>query len=92
MAKMVRKQIYLEKRLDRLVTERAERSGVSQADVIRDALKKSFHLKGRRPEMEAWLDLKGFFEERATLTSSHKGRSWKREDLYDERAARRRHG
>ncbi|MCX7012520.1 MAG: ribbon-helix-helix protein, CopG family [Candidatus Sumerlaeota bacterium] len=92
MAEMVRKQIYLERRLDRLVKERAERWGLSQAEVIRDALKKAFHLGGERPELEAWRELKRFFDERSTLASKRRGRRWKRDDLYEERTARRRDG
>ena len=92
MAEMVRKQIYLERRLERLVRERAERSRVSQAEVIRDALKKALDPKGERPELKAWRELKRFFEKRATVASKGRGRRWKRADLYEERTGRRRHG
>jgi hypothetical protein len=92
MAEMVRKQIYLEKGLDRALKEQAKRSGQSQAAVIRDSLKETLNLGGKRPELEAWLELRRFFEERSILATKRAGRRWKREDLYEERTARRHDG
>ena len=90
MTEMVRKQIYLDKRLDRLVKQRAERAGLSQAEVIRDALEKAFAPRGQNPQLEAWQELKRFFEERSSLTCKRQDRRWSREELYDERVERQR--
>ncbi len=92
MSSKIRKQIYLDKRLDNLVRQKAKRTGRSQAEVIRDTLSNALDAKGERPELEAWRDLKKFFEERAKLKSNLKGRTWKREDLYEERLRWPRHG
>jgi hypothetical protein len=90
MSEMVRKQIYLDRGLNRLVKERAERSGVSQAEVIRDALERAFDLKGRRVDLEAWEEFKGFCESRAASNPGRHGRHWRREELCEERVSRRR--
>ena len=89
---MIRKQIYLETRLDRALKEQAKRSGLSQAAVIRGALDKALGLRKERPELKEWRKFKRFCEERAGATSKRQGRRWKREDLYEERTARRRDG
>lgn len=90
MSEMIRKQIYMTRRIDRLVKEQAERLGYSQAEVIRKALEKVFDVKDEGPELEAWRELKRFLEERSNLKTEPHGRCWKREDLYEDRLEKQR--
>lgn len=69
MAELIRKQLYLSRRIDRLVKEQAQRSGLCQAEVIRKALEKVLDVKEESPELKAWQELKRFFLERSNLTS-----------------------
>lgn len=83
----IRKQIYLDQRLDRLVKQQAKRSGRSQAEVIRDALSCVLDKEDKRPELKAWKEFKSFCESRRALNpqGAKSERTWKREDLYEER-------
>jgi len=89
MAKMVRKQIYIQDRQERLLRRIAETRGVSQAEVVRQAIEgqaagRSSGAEGTNPN--AWsqaLDLMRSLHERTP--SDQKPDGWSREDLYADR-------
>ncbi len=99
MAKMVRKQIYIEKEQDEALREAAAAYGVSQAELIRQAIDRS--LVGRRKvrvrypdkmRRKAFEEFVRFSEARRALYGSEEspqnGRGWTREEIYEERESR----
>ncbi len=86
MARMVRKQLYLDDETDRRLVQRADLLGVSQAKLVRIAVDR--YLEGWDDTVgeRAWRDLKAALDEIWALGPVPGGggeRSWKREDLYD---------
>ena len=89
---MVRKQIYLPRRQNQLIKRLAKQRGVSEAEVIRQALE-------REAEMSAPVvrDSKKALDEIITFARSLRERSelmqgepirWNRQELYEERESR----
>jgi hypothetical protein len=88
---MVRKQVYIEPRQDRLLKARARQLGVTEAELIRDSLEHSLAsvLPTRRTNPAAAQALMRFFRRRANLKMAQTRRTWTRDELYDRpRAAR----
>ena len=89
---MIRKQVYIEPRQDRMLKRRASQRGVTEAELIRDALDSVERntLPGRR-EVDASAGRKALAFMRS-LSASHTGatrrRAWTRESLYEERTGR----
>ncbi len=91
MTEMVRKQIYIEKRQESLLKKWARRRRVSEAEIIREAIDKqlgeaaqSFH-----PDPQAWEQALAFMKSlHARGPLPNQGRTWKREDAYEERMSR----
>ena len=89
---MIRKQVYVEPRHDRMLKRRASQRGVTQAQLIREALDR-FEMRtlpGRREvDANAGKKVLAFIR---SLSASHTGRSRRRtrtrESLYDERIPR----
>jgi hypothetical protein len=85
----VRKQIYLEDRQNRLLKRRAKSQGVSEAELIRQALEVSLRQKGpsqKNPSaLKPFLD---FARKRLAQGQITGGRRWCREDAYEERLGR----
>ena len=90
-AKKVRKQVYVEERQERRLRRIAESRGISQAEIIRNALERE--TAGASPSLGvdplAWEQVLTFM--RALHRAGRKkkvSRSWKREDLYKDRMDR----
>lgn len=85
MARMIRKQIYLRPSQDRLLKEMAGKTGISEAECIREALER--HLaagSGLRPDPAVWRIEQEFIHGRKNNPAGEtRPRAWKREDLYD---------
>ncbi|MPY87365.1 MAG: hypothetical protein GEU99_05540 [Luteitalea sp.] len=97
MSRMVRKQLYIEKRQDDMLKRRAKAQGVTEAELVREALdapvlpaSRAFH-----PDEDAWdsflrfvrrLAHRGSRRARRAVPSSDRG--WTRDDLYEERIGR----
>ncbi len=80
----VRKQVYLELRQDALIKQISEMSGVSEAEVIRQAL--DSHLVGlrqNRQNLELWVQEKSFIQDVKARPRLPNLRDWRREDLYE---------
>ena len=88
MGKMVRKQVYIQDRQERLLRRIAESRGVSQAEVVRQAIEGQAIGQGRETETNpaAWEQALAFIE---TLHKRSAGeprhQRWSREDLYADR-------
>ncbi|MFW6135989.1 MAG: ribbon-helix-helix protein, CopG family [Chloroflexota bacterium] len=89
MTTMVRKQVYIEPRQDELLKRWAEKTGRSEAEIVREALDRWMDSEERRRDAEAaWEEVLAFAEERAAYGPVPGGRTWTREDLHEERSRR----
>ncbi len=90
MARMVRKQIYIEAVHQDALARRARLEGTSEAAVIRRALELAWRGVSRRPAPDAatWQRALGVMRSLARRGVRRAGRDWKREDLYEERLKR----
>jgi hypothetical protein len=89
MTTKVRKQVFIEPRQDELLKQWAEETGKSEAQIVREALDLWMASEERRREAEAaWHEVLDFAEERAAQGSVPGGRTWTREELYEERLRR----
>jgi hypothetical protein len=81
---MIRKQIYLEAAQERLLKERAEALGISEAALIRQCLDTTALQAPALPlEPQAWADELAFLRQRCKTVPSRTGhRTWTREELY----------
>jgi hypothetical protein len=91
MAKKVRKQIYIEEQQERKLRRIAESRGISQAEIIRNALERE--TAGASPSFG--IDPLAWEQVLTILRALHRAgrkkkvpRSWKREELYKERVDR----
>jgi len=89
MTTMVRKQIYIEPRQDELLKQWAEETGRSEAEIFRHALDRWLASEQRRREAEAaWEEERAFIKAWAAQGPVTGGRTWTREELYEERLSR----
>jgi hypothetical protein len=84
MAGMIRKQVYIEPRQERLLKERAKKYRVTEADLIRQAIDRGLERTSlRAPDPEAWKVVERFIARRRKGRARQAKRTWRREDLYD---------
>jgi hypothetical protein len=90
MSRMIRKQIYLEPTQERLLKQRAQELGVSEAELIRRCLDTVGQQTVPLPsDPQAWTDEIAFLQHRVqTVPSRNTCRGWTREELYAERLER----
>ena len=92
MARMIRKQVYIEGRHQALLERLAKTTGVSEAEIIRQALDRRSGGAARAtiaPDPAAWDEALRVMEElRGGGPLRGRRRSWKRADLYGERLSR----
>lgn len=91
MARMVRKQIYIQKRQQDLLKKLSDSRGTSEAEVIRNALDRELQRGAgqTRPDPRSWEQAYQFMlalHEQGPLEKQ--SRDWVREDLYEERLSR----
>ncbi len=88
---MVRKQIYLPRRQNLLLKRLAKQRGVSEAEVIRQALQREVEVvpSAVRSGAVAWDEVVRFVEARkASLAGEGEPIHWNRQELYEERENR----
>lgn len=89
MSRMVRKQVYIEPAQEAMLKQRAKERGMSEAELIRDGIDHVLRAAIVVPrESAAWEEEKRFIRKRMKLTAPQTGRTWTREELYDERLQR----
>ena len=89
MTTMVRKQVYIKPEQDEKLKQWADETGKSEAEILRQALDRWLESENQRQEAEAaWEQILAFSEERAERSVVAEGRSWTREELYEERLNR----
>ena len=90
MSLMTRKQIYIEPRQEALLKRLAQRRGISEAELIREAIDRQVGGGATHtlpPDPRAWEEALEFMR-RLQAQGADQGRAWKREDLYEERVGR----
>lgn len=91
MEQKVRKQVYLDVELEAQLKREAQERGISEAELIRQALSDEFEssteksLRLGRLDPQAWEREKAFIESLMQKGSISGGRSWGRDELYEER-------
>ena len=88
---MVRKQIYLPRRQNLALRRIAKERGVSEAEVIRQALEREADVKATtgRSGTGSWFEILRFVHERwESATPASKPVEWGRQELYGERESR----
>ena len=87
-AKMVRKQVYIEVEQDQRLKRQARALGVTEAELIRRGLEGIRATPTIVPDERAWREERAFIRRRARLRARGRGRGWSREDLYADRTGR----
>jgi predicted DNA-binding protein len=90
MSLMTRKQIYIEPQQAALLKRLAQRLGMSEAELIREAIDR--HIGGGAmhtlsPDPLAWEEALEFMRG-LQAQDAERGRTWKREELYADRVGR----
>jgi hypothetical protein len=85
---MVRKQIYIEERHERLLKRISKARGVSEAELIRQAIERE--TIGAKPvlltpDQAAWGEILRFVKNRKSLRPGGRPYRWNRLDAYEER-------
>jgi hypothetical protein len=88
---MVRKQIYIRKRQDAMLKRIAQARGLSEAEVIRQAIEREIAVVPDQPsdvDRTAWQEMIAFIEKRQATVSGGQPYRWNREEIYAERENR----
>ena len=91
MSEMVRKQFYIHKRHQLLLKKLARAKGVSEAEIIRQAIEHEAAGGERRPiapDRNAWEEILATVEARKALGVQAIPYHWNRQDAYQERERR----
>lgn len=91
MAEMVRKQIYIQERQERLLKRISKARGVSEAELIRQAIERETVGEKPRllaPDQGAWEKVLCFVKNRKSLHPGGRAYKWNRLDAYEEREKR----
>ncbi|TMB99257.1 MAG: hypothetical protein E6J42_04115 [Chloroflexi bacterium] len=88
MARMIRKQIYIAPEQEKLLKQRSKESGLSEAALIREYIAEGVHRRCAAERKKAWEEALAFMEERAKMKVPQTGRTWTRDELYEERFER----
>lgn len=88
MARMVRKQIYVRPEQDAVLKQKAEKLGISEAELIREYIDEGTQRPTASEKKKAWEEELAFIKERAKMRVPQTGRDWTRDELYEERLER----
>ena len=83
MVRMIRKQVYIEPRQDALIKRLVRETGVTEADIIRQAIDAHTGALVFRRDLMAWQAEKDFIHQLMAQGAVAGGRTWRREDLYE---------
>ncbi len=88
-AALVRRQIYLKPRQDVQIKRLAAERSTTEADIIREAIDMLLsEIARQRRAQKAWDETLAFMEERYAQGAVSEGRTWTRDELYEERLSR----
>ena len=91
MSEMVRKQFYIHKRQHILLRRLSQARGVSEAEIVRQAIEQAATGTSSRPappDRAAWEEIVDFVEARKALGPDGEPYQWNRQDAYEERGSR----
>lgn len=89
MSKMVRKQVYIEPRQEQMLKEAAAETGMTEAEIIREALYLwDEQVAQHRRAQKIWEEERAFIESLIAQGPVPGGRTWTREELYEDRLNR----
>jgi hypothetical protein len=89
MARMVRKQVYIEARQDAALKRRANELGVTEAELIRRGIDETLGGDGEQARrLQIWEEEKAWIRKNRKMDVPQTGRGWTREDIYEERIRR----
>lgn len=91
MSDMVRKQFYIHKRQQLLLRRLSQARGVSEAEIVRQAIEREATGNGLQPALPdraAWQEITDFVKAQRALSRVGKPYRWNREDAYEERENR----
>lgn len=90
MSQMVRKQIYIYKRQEAQLKRISEARGISEAEVIRNALDREVNsqIAPYHYDEEAWARILAFIDKRVALGAAGEPYKFRRADAYEEREDR----
>ncbi len=91
MSEMVRKQFYIRKRHQLLLRKLARAKGVSEAEIIRQAIEREAAGSERQPlapDRTAWEEILAAVEARKAFGVKATPHHWDRQDAYQEREGR----
>ncbi len=84
MPSKIRKQIYIEPRQEALLKAIAQLAGISEAEIIRQALDRHLgSISSQKPNIAAWEAEKAFINQVKQRSPLPGGRDWRRSDLYE---------
>lgn len=88
---MIRKQVYIDPRQERLLKRRARELGVTEAELIRRSLDQGLTTTtgARQADPSAWQGFMRTVRRRMRMTVPQQGRGWTRDELYDRPRAHR---
>ena len=89
---MVRKKLYIEERQETALKHMAARRGVTEAEVVREAIDRAEALAepAHRPDPSAWTEFEAFVRRlRRRTPAPPAARRWTRDELYTERTSGR---
>jgi hypothetical protein len=90
MARMIRKQVYIEPRQEAVLKRLARLLGLSEAEIIRRAIdQQTATVPAGHRDLGAWEREKTFIAERMAEGPVSSTRRWSRDEIYEERLARR---
>ena len=84
----VRKQIYIDQEQEDQLKQRSKESGLSQAALIREYIAEGVQRPSAVERRKAWKEAVAFMEDRAKMRVPQTGRTWTRDELYEERFER----
>lgn len=89
MARMIRKQVYIEPAQEALLKRRSKELGVSEAALIRRGIDQAAQgAPPSSPDLVAWEEARRLILQRMAIEAPQTGRTWTREELYKERLER----
>jgi hypothetical protein len=84
MVSKIRKQIYIEAEQNNLLKEKARQTGLSEAEIIRQAIDQHIiSVNSPTPNLSTWEREKAFIASLENRPSQPGKRDWQREDLYE---------
>lgn len=83
MAKMVRKQVYIEPRQETLLKRLVRETGVTEAQLIREAIDRHVGSVSPLCDIHAWEEEQAFIDQLMKQGPIPGKRSWQREELHE---------